>query len=205
MNAPWQPLLDWWFGAAGCGTGVTAAEVAASRTALWFGKQDSQDEQAREQFGALVEQALAGQLHDRQGEPEGWLATLLLLDQLPRMIFRDTPRAFAGDLLARPLALHGLAQGWDQQLPPVQRVFTYLVLEHAEDLALQDQAVQLFQVLREQAVAAERGLFADYLDYAVRHQQVIARFGRFPNRNQILGRTSSTEESAFLLEPGSRF
>ena len=205
MNAPWQPLLDWWFGAAGCGTGVTAAEVAASRTALWFGKQDSQDEQAREQFGALVEQALAGQLHDRQGEPEGWLATLLLLDQLPRMIFRDTPRAFAGDLLARPLALHGLAQGWDQQLPPVQRVFTYLVLEHAEDLALQDQAVQLFQVLREQAVAAERGLFADYLDYAVRHQQVIARFGRFPHRNQILGRTSSAEESAFLLEPGSRF
>jgi uncharacterized protein (DUF924 family) len=205
MNAPWQPLLDWWFGAAGCGTGVTAAEVAASRTALWFGKQDSQDEQAREQFGALVEQALAGQLHDWQGEPEGWLATLLLLDQLPRMIFRDTPRAFAGDLLARPLALHGLAQGWDQQLPPIQRVFTYLVLEHAEDLALQDQAVQLFQVLREQAVAAEHGLFADYLDYAVRHQQVIARFGRFPHRNQILGRASSTEESAFLLEPGSRF
>jgi uncharacterized protein (DUF924 family) len=205
MSAPWQPLLDWWFGAAGCGTGVTAAEVAASRTALWFGKQDSQDEQAREQFGALVEQALAGQLQDWQGEPEGWLATLLLLDQLPRMIFRDTPRAFAGDLLARPLALHGLAQGWDQQLPPIQRVFTYLVLEHAEDLVLQDQAVQLFQVLREQAVAAERGLFADYLDYAVRHQQVIARFGRFPHRNQILGRTSSAEESAFLLEPGSRF
>ena len=205
MSAPWQPLLDWWFGAAGCGTGVTAAEVAASRTALWFGKQDSQDEQAREQFAALVEQALAGQLQDWQGEPEGWLAKLLLLDQLPRMIFRDTPRAFAGDLLARPLALHGLAQGWDQQLPPIQRVFTYLVLEHAEDLVLQDQAVQLFQVLREQAVAAERGLFADYLDYAVRHQQVIARFGRFPHRNQILGRTSSTEESAFLLEPGSRF
>lgn len=205
MSAPWQPLLDWWFGAAGCGTGVTAAEVAASRAALWFGKQGSQDEQAREQFAALAEQALAGQLQDWQGEPEGWLAKLLLLDQLPRMIFRDTPRAFAGDLLARPLALHGLAQGWDQQLPPIQRVFTYLVLEHAEDLVLQDQAVQLFQVLREQAVAAERGLFADYLDYAVRHQQVIARFGRFPHRNQILGRTSSTEESAFLLEPGSRF
>ncbi|MCZ4322798.1 DUF924 family protein [Pseudomonas anguilliseptica] len=203
MNAPWQPLLEWWFGVAGCG--MTAAEVAASRTTLWFGKQNRQDDQAREQFGALVEQALGNQLQDWQREPEGWLANVLLLDQLPRMIFRDTPRAFAGDLLARPLALHGLAQGWDQQLPPIQRVFTYLVLEHAEDLALQDQAVQLFQVLREQAIVAERDLFAGYLDYAERHQRVIARFGRFPHRNQILGRVSSAEESAFLLEPGSRF
>ncbi len=205
MQQPWQPLLDWWFGAAGCGPGVTAAEVAASRTALWFGKQDRQDDQAREQFGALVEQALEGQLQDWQGEPEGWLATLLLLDQLPRMIFRDTPRAFAGDPLVRPLALHGLTQRWDQQLRPIQRVFAYLVLEHAEDLALQNQAVQLFQALFEQAATAERELFAGYLDYAERHQRVITRFGRFPHRNQILGRSCSAEESAFLLQPGSRF
>ncbi|WP_415754304.1 DUF924 family protein [Pseudomonas leptonychotis] len=205
MYAPWQPLLDWWFGAAGGGSGATAAEVAASRTALWFGKQDRQDDQAREQFGALVEQALADQLQDWQREPEGWLATLLLLDQLPRMIFRDTPRAFAGDSLARPLALHGLTQGWDQQLSPIQRVFAYLVLEHAEEPALQNQAVRLFSTLYQQAADAERELFAGYLDYAERHQQVIARFGRFPHRNQILGRPSNTEESAFLLEPGSRF
>ncbi|MFZ3152626.1 DUF924 family protein [Pseudomonas sp.] len=200
MSAPWQPLLDWWFGPGG-----TAAEVAASRTALWFGKQDRQDEQAREQFGAWVEQALAGQLQDWQGEPEGWLATLLLLDQLPRMIFRDTPNAFAGDPLARTLALHGLNEGWDQQLRPIQRLFAYLVLEHAEDLTLQNQAVQRFQVLLEQVATSEHELFAGYLDYAERHQRVIARFGRFPHRNQILGRTSSAEESAFLLEPGSRF
>ena len=198
---PWQPLLDWWFGAAG----ATAAEVAASSSALWFGKQDSQDSQVRERFGEQVEQALAGQLSAWQAEPEGWLANLLLLDQLPRMIFRDTPRAFAGDRLARPLALHGLAQGWGQALPPIQRVFAYLVLEHAEDLQLQNQAVQLFQALLEQAASAERELFAGYLDYAERHQRVIARFGRFPHRNQILGRSSSAEESAFLLEPGSRF
>lgn len=205
MSAPWQPLLDWWFGAAGCGPGQTAAEVAASRGRLWFGKLDSQDEQARERFGALVEQALAGQLQDWQGEPQGWLATLLLLDQLPRMIFRDTPQAFAGDPLARPLALHGLREDWDQQLRPIQRVFAYLVLEHAEDLALQNQAVQLFDVLHQQAATGEGKLFAGYLDYAERHQRVIARFGRFPHRNQILGRASSAEESAFLLEPGSRF
>ena len=205
MQQPWQPLLDWWFGAAGSGSDMTAAEVAASRTALWFGKQDRQDDQAREQFGVRVEQALAGQLQDWQGEPEGWLANILLLDQLPRMIFRDTPRAFAGDALARRLVQQGLARGWDQQLAPIQRVFVYLVLEHAEDLALQDQALQLFDGLHRQAAVAERELFAGYLDYAERHQRVIARFGRFPHRNQILGRTSSAEESAFLLEPGSRF
>lgn len=205
MSAPWQPLLDWWFGAAGSGPDATAAEVAASCTALWFAKQDRQDELAREQFGGLVEQALAGQLVGWQTVPEGWLATLLLLDQLPRMIFRDTPRAFAGDLLARPLALHGLSQGWDQQLSLIQRVFIYLVLEHAEDLALQNKAVRLFQALTQEATPAEHELFAGYLDYAERHQRVIARFGRFPHRNQILGRSSSAEESAFLLEPGSRF
>lgn len=84
-------------------------------------------------------------------------------------------------------------------------MFAYLVLEHAEDLALQNQAVQLFQALFEQAATVERELFAGYLDYAERHQRVIARFGRFPHRNQILGRTPSAEESAFLLQPGSRF
>lgn len=200
MQQPWQPLLDWWFGA-----GRTAAEVAASRTALWFAKHERQDVEARERFGARVEQALAGQLEDWQREPEGWLATLLLLDQLPRMIFRDTPRAFAGDLLAQQLVQAGLGRGGDRQLPPIQRLFVYLVLEHGEDLALQNQALQLFEALHQQAAVAERELFAGYLDYAERHQRVIARFGRFPHRNQILGRASSAEESAFLLEPGSRF
>ena len=133
---------------------------------------------------ARVEQALAGELQDWQGEPEGWLATLLLLDQLPRMIFRDTPNAFAGDSLARTLALHGLSEGWDQQLRPIQRLFAYLVLEHAEDLTLQNQAVQRFQVLLEQVATSEHELFAGYLDYAERHQRVIARFGRFPHRGR---------------------
>jgi uncharacterized protein (DUF924 family) len=205
MVQSWQPLLDWWFGAAGCGPAANASAVAAARGKLWFGKQDSQDQEARERFGDWVERALADELLDWQRDANAWLANILLLDQLPRMIFRDTPQAFAGDALARRLAQQGLAKGWDQQLAPIQRVFVYLVFEHAEDLALQNQAVQLFQRLHEQAASSERELFAGYLDYAERHQRVIARFGRFPHRNQILGRTSSAEESTFLLEPGSRF
>lgn len=200
MQQPWQPLLDWWFGSA-----ATAAEVAAARSTLWFGKRDSQDNEARERFGELVEQALAGELQAWQVDTQAWLATILLLDQLPRMLFRDSPRAFAGDPLARQLVQAGLGRGWDRQLPAIQRVFVYLVFEHAEDLELQNQAVEHFSELRANAAAGEQALFAGYLDYAERHQRVIARFGRFPHRNSVLGRASGAEELQFLQEPGSRF
>lgn len=197
---PWQPLLDWWFGADG-----SATDIAAARRGLWFGKRDSQDREAEARFAALVEQALAGDLKGWADEPRGWLAHLILLDQLPRMIFRDTPRAFAGDALARPLLEAGLERGWDRALTPIQRVFAYLIFEHAEDLPLQARAVELFRALLDQAGDAERELFADFLDFAERHQRVIARFGRFPHRNAILGRACTDEEQAFLREPGSRF
>ena len=200
MSKPWQPLLDWWFGG-----GTTAVEVAAARSALWFGKQDSQDFDARERFAGLVEQALAGELADWADSPQGWLALILLLDQLPRMIFRDSPQAFVGDDLARQLVLAGLDEQQEEALAPLQRVFVYLVLEHAEDLLLQDEAVRRFTRLLSVAAPAERTLYADYLDYAERHRQVIARFARFPHRNAVLGRPSTAEELAFLREPGSRF
>ncbi|WPC05528.1 DUF924 family protein [Pseudomonas benzenivorans] len=200
MSAPWQALLDWWFGPQ-----ASAAEVAASRSGLWFGKRDSQDAEARERFGALVEQALTGGLGDWAEEPRGWLALILLLDQLPRMIHRDSPRAFAGDARARELVFAGLDGEHEAALAPIQRVFVYLVLEHAEDLLLQDEALRRFTRLLDAAPAAERKQFADYLDYAERHQRIIARFGRFPHRNAILGRPSSEEELRFLEEPGSRF
>ena len=196
----WQPLLDWWLGAEG-----SATEVAAARQGLWFGKRDSQDREAEARFGALVERALAGDLKDWLDDPQGWLAQLILLDQLPRMIFRNTPRAFAGDSRARPLLQEGLERGWDRRLTPIQRVFAYLVFEHAEDLPLQDRAVELFADLLNEAAVDERPLFANFLDFAERHQRVIARFGRFPHRNAILGRASTDEEQAFLREPGSRF
>ena len=200
MTAPWQPLLDWWFGPSS-----QAAEVAAQKHGLWFAKRTTQDAEARERFGVFVAEALAGGLDDWSSDADGWLALLLLLDQLPRMIHRDTPRAFAGDARARALALQGLAGGREAQLPAIRRVFVYLVLEHAEDLALQDEAVRRFRQLHEQAAPAEQAAFAGFLDYAERHRVVIARFGRFPHRNAILGRPSTPEERAFLKEPGARF
>nr|WP_174861926.1 DUF924 family protein [Stutzerimonas stutzeri] len=193
-------MLHWWFG-----QGTSATEIAAEKQRLWFGYRPQQDAEARERFGALVEQALNGDLQDWAELPEGWLALVLLLDQLPRMIHRDTPRAFAGDERAQQLVRDGLAHGGDMLLSPIQRVFIYLVLEHAENLAVQDLAVAHFTALRDIAAEHEQALFRDFLDYAERHREVISRFGRFPHRNAILGRDSSDAEQSFLQQPGSSF
>ena len=200
MQAPRQDLLHWWFG-----QGTSATEIAAEKQRLWFGYRPQQDAEARERFGALVEQALNGDLQDWAELPEGWLALVLLLDQLPRMIHRDTPRAFAGDERAQQLVRDGLAHGGDMLLSPIQRVFIYLVLEHAENLAVQDLAVAHFTALRDIAAEHEQALFRDFLDYAERHREVISRFGRFPHRNAILGRDSCDAEQSFLQQPGSSF
>ena len=200
MTAPWQPLLEWWFG-----NSESPNEVAAEKGRLWFGKHDSQDLEARTRFGDWVEQALAGGLTEWAQRPEGWLALVLLLDQLPRMIYRDTPKSFSGDLKAQALVAQGIAADFDRQLRPIQRVFIYLVFEHCENLAVQNEAVSRYIELVAQQPEAERALFTDYLNYAEKHQQVIARFGRFPHRNAVLGRESTAEELAFLSQPGSRF
>lgn len=200
MNAPWQALLDWWFG-----PGVSASEISAARHPLWFGYRKAQDEQARELFGVQVEQALEGDLSEWCATSAGWLGLILLLDQLPRMIHRDRPRAFAGDARARALVAEGLAQGREAGLSSIQQVFIYLVLEHSEKLADQQLAVARFQALLDSAEPGERPVFAGFLDYAERHRRVIVRFGRFPHRNPILGRVSTAEELAYLAEPGSGF
>lgn len=200
MTAPWLPLLEWWFGSAG-----SPSEVAKAKGKLWFGKDQAQDTEARTRFGDLVESALSGGLKEWTESPDGWLALVLLLDQLPRMIFRDTPKAFAGDQRAQELVAHGLKLGRDQHLDPLQRTFIYLVLEHSETLDAQNEAVARFTELLPLLPSTDRDYFNDSLDYAERHRAVVDRFGRFPHRNAILGRDSTPEEIEFLKQPGSRF
>ncbi|WP_179958438.1 DUF924 family protein [Chitinimonas arctica] len=166
----------------------------------WFAKDETFDADIGRRFGTLLATAQAGGLRDWPATPEGLSAYLLLLDQFSRNVFRNRPAAFAGDAMALYAAQTALAAGLDKHLPPLQRVFVYLPFEHAEDLAMQDRAVALFGEL-----AAEQPALAGYLDYAHKHRQVIARFGRFPHRNAILGRVSSAEEIAYLAEPGSGF
>ena len=189
-----QEILAFWFGEPG------SPEHGQPRP-LWFQKSDAVDREIGQRFGARVEQALAGELLDWASTPDGALARVLLLDQFTRNIFRDTPRAFAGDTQGLAAAQAMVATGQDQALPPFQRGFVYLPYEHSESLAMQDEAVRLFTVLAATGAPGAESM----LDYAHRHRAVIVHFGRFPHRNDILGRPSSPEELAFLQEPGSRF
>lgn len=193
-------VLSYWFGVA---TGDTATAQAQRR--LWWSKDAVIDADIRERFGIVVNAAAAGAHDDWVREPRGRLALILLFDQFPRNIHRDTPQAFAHDPRALQLALDGIATGADRSLRPIERVFCYLPLEHAESLELQDQCVVLFTALAAGVPDADRPTFNGYVDYAVRHRDVIRRFGRFPHRNLILGRASTAEEEQFLREPGSSF
>lgn len=188
-----QAVLDFWFAAEG------DPEHGAVRD-LWFRKSEATDRQIAECFGPLIEQALRGELETWAAEPHSALAHIVLLDQFTRNTFRDTPRAFAGDKRALAAAMAMVGSRQDEALLPVQRVFVYLPFEHAEGIVMQEEALRLFTRL-----VAEAPELQNMLDYAQRHHDVVQRFGRFPHRNEILGRQSTTDEIEFLKQPGSRF
>jgi len=186
-----QAILDFWFGPPGTpGHGEERTQ--------WFRKDPAFDETIRTHFGAAIETALAGGFAEWV-DARGTLARILLLDQFTRNVYRDTPRAFAGDALGLKLARDAIGQSQDRGLVPVERWFLYMPFEHAEDAAAQQTGVDLFTRLRD-----ETGL-AGALQWAQRHAEIVRRFGRFPHRNAILGRESTPEEIAFLATPGSGF
>ncbi|MEO1095518.1 MAG: DUF924 family protein [Cyanobacteria bacterium J06638_28] len=167
---------------------------------IWFHKDLAFDQQVRENFLSVYEQARRRAHDDWLQTPQGTLALLVLLDQFPRNMFRGTPRSFEAGEQALAVAAWAIAHQVDRALIPVERVFLYLPFEHSEDLAHQNQAVALFEALVQDAPALQ-----STLNYAYRHRDVIAQFGRFPHRNSILARTSTPEEITFLQQPGSRF
>ncbi len=187
-DAAIDAVLDFWFG----------ADRAAFRTA-WFDKSDAFDAECRARFAALHEAAAAGSLARWADTPEGGLALVVLLDQIPRNVFRGTPRAFATDPAALRLAERLVARGFDRTLAPAERLFVYLPFEHAEDIAVQATAVALVESLPETPWRAQA------VDAARAHRDLIARFGRFPHRNAVLGRASTADEIAYLAEPGAGF
>jgi uncharacterized protein (DUF924 family) len=195
-----EHVLDFWFGPPG-----RAAEIAGRQSKLWFGKSPDNDRAVAERFAATLVASAAGKLDHWTAAPRGRLALVIVLDQFPHHIHRDRPQAFATDPQALAQSLAALEAGEDEQLAPIERVFLYLPLEHAESLAMQERSVSLFQQLANEAAVDERALFDNFLDYARQHRDVVARFGRFPHRNAILGRPSTPEEIEFLKLPGSRF
>jgi uncharacterized protein (DUF924 family) len=186
-------VLDFCFGA-------PASDEFGLTRKVWFTKDDAFDQAIRDRFGALIEQALRGE-HESWGEdPRSALAEILVLDQLTRNAFRGTARAFAGDARALAAASRLVGARQDEALPSFMRTFVYLPFEHAESLAMQDESVRLFRRL-----VAGGDDPQNLVDYALRHRAMIERFGRFPHRNEILGRLSTAEEIACLKQPGSRF
>lgn len=198
---PDQPerVLDFWFGAPG-----SAAGIAGRQRKLWFGKSLANDQAVIDRFAGTLT-AAAGRLDHWANTPRGRLALVIVLDQFPHHIHRDRPQAFATDPQALALSLAALESGEDRKLAPIERVFLYLPLEHAESIEMQQRSVSRYAQLALEAAADERALFDDFLDYARKHLDVVARFGRFPHRNEILGRPSTPEEVEFLKQPGSRF
>lgn len=161
----------------------------------WYRAPGHVDAEIRSRFGGLYEAFEDHVPQDWLASPRGLLAGIVVLDQFPRNMFRGRPQAFATDAKALVLSKEALSTRADMALPPKQRAFIYLPFQHAEDLDDQARSVGLFTALGNPL----------NLDYAIRHQEIIERFGCFPHRNATLGRHSTEEEKAFLKEPGSSF
>jgi len=200
MIAAPEAVLDFWFGAPG-----SANEIAERQRTLWFGKSAANDQLVLDRFAATLVAAGKSELDSWALSPRTLLALIVVLDQFPHHIHRNHGQSFAYDAQSLALTLSMIQRGEDVHVAPIERVFAYLPLEHAESMAMQDLSVAQYEKLAAEASPAEQGLFEGFLDYARKHREVVARFGRFPHRNELLGRPSTPEEIEFLKQPGSRF
>ena len=187
-----RAVLDFWFGAA-------AAEQAGQPRKIWFQKDPAFDAEVRARFTGDYRDAKAGARERWRGSAEACLALILILDQFPRNLFRDDPRAFATDATALDAARHAIARGYDRSVSPLMAKFFYLPFLHSEELDDQETGIALMESVADSPMGTES------VKSAIQHRDIIARFGRFPHRNALLGRDSTAAEVAFLDQPGSSF
>lgn len=186
-------LLNFWFGNLG-----TADLPSSDRTNLWFGENESVKQKITETFVNEYRMAITGELHSWAKTARGRLALIILLDQFPRYIHRRSPKAFAYDNEAQRLCAEGLREKMDQSLTLIERVFFYMPLVHAESSLYQEQSIRLYQDLVSLSMSETTQIYQLFLAYAYAHFRVIKEFGRFPQRNQVLGRASTDPEVSFL-------
>lgn len=180
-GADMRAILDFWF--------LPLSDPGyGSKRELWWNSTPELDAEITRRFGPLVERAIAGELDHWRKSPDGALALTLLCDQFTRNVFRRTARAFAGDAKARETARHALANGFPSVYPADMRLFFFMPFQHSEDLGDQDFCCTLFATLGN----------PDNDKYAIEHRDIVARFGRFPHRNDVLGRNSTAEELEYL-------
>jgi len=195
-----ESILHYWFGGA-----TDDAEIVREKSALWW-KQDSKvDAEIRRRFEMMLNAEIKNEFASWSSSPRGQLARILLCDQFPRNMYRDSPRAFDYDERARKLAREALDAGQDKKLRPVERVFLYLPFEHSETVDDQELSLRLYTALVEYVPETDRPTYQKFLEFARKHKEIIDRFGRFPHRNAILGRQSTAAEAEFLKGPGSSF
>ena len=195
-----EKLLEFWFADATYSPGR-----ASARSAMWFGDSPVFDRECRMRYGALLETAGRGKLDGWRAEARPALALVVLLDQIPRNIFRGAARMYAFDARACEHAVAACDAGFAAQLHPIEAAFLYMPFEHAEDPAMQERSVAGLEALVTDAPAGFQDILAGFADYARRHREVIRRFGRFPHRNAVLGRASTLDERAYLRGGGETF
>jgi len=195
-----QEILRYWFGDL-----KTDSDLPEDKSKIWFRGGKKTDDFIRKHFQNDIHSAAQNKLDDWKNAPQGCLALIILLDQFPRNIYRDFPESFAQDAKALELSLWGIKRGYDVLLKPIEKSFFYMPLIHSEDRSIQTQSLHYFKHLTEEAPQAIQAYMKNGYDYAVRHAEIIERFGRFPHRNEILGRESTSEELQFLEGPNSSF
>jgi len=195
-------VLMYWFG------DLKEGEIPSSECRkLWWSKVKDTDISIKDLFEKHLEAARALELRSLERTPRGILALIVLLDQFSRNIYRNTPRAFSQDALALKTALKGMERGLDETLHPMERTFYYMPLMHSEDIGIQKISLESYARLEMSCSGPPelREVLCNSREYAEKHAEIIARFGRYPHRNEILGRRSTEEEIKFLEEPGSSF
>ena len=195
-----KDVLGFWFHDA-----TQNPEALQRRSEVWFRTDPAFDRECATRFTTLLEDAAHGALGSWAGTSRGRLALVVLLDQMPRNIHRGSPAAFAHDAQAAVHCIAGIDSGQDRALHPVERVFLYMPLQHAEDLDLQRRSVEQFESLAAEATGAWHVHFAENVHYAREHHDIIERFGRFPHRNRILGRESTEDELRYLADGAPTF
>jgi uncharacterized protein (DUF924 family) len=201
MSTPgYEAVLDFWFGK------LDARGVAAeAKSRAWFEKNEAFDREIEARFGALHAEIARGEHDDWLSSTRGALAMVIVLDQFSRNMFRNTKQMYDFDARALEIAKDLVERGEDRKLAFSERAFVYLPFMHSEDLVDQERCVELFQAFRDEHSGKLYDQCQYNLDYAIRHRDIVRRFGRFPHRNAILGRESTPEEIEFLKQPGSSF
>ena len=200
MKSWFVPILQFWFGDV---DELGRSDVQHSRR--WFMKDQDFDREIADRFGETYADVRSGRREAWLDEPRGRVAYVIVLDQFPRNMFRGTARMFEGDRQALAAAVEGVARHDDAPLSVNERSFLYMPYMHSEELGMQERSVALFEELAAAAPSELRGSLVAAVQYAKKHHDIIARFGRFPHRNTLLGRESTPAEQAFLAEPGSGF